>query len=56
MENLEYKKTIIFYILLNPLTADDDKEDPTVRRLIHLTKSNDYGGFYLANVYRIIST
>jgi len=47
---------LLLYVLLNPSTADENKEDPTLRRLIQFTMSNDYGGFYLANVYSLIAT
>jgi len=47
---------MLLYVLLNPSTADENKEDPTLRRLIQFTMSNDYGGFYLANVYSLIAT
>lgn len=40
------------FILLNPSTADESKDDQTIRRCINLTKSwKKYDGFYVTNLF-----
>lgn len=46
---------IIKYIGLNPSTANATKDDPTIRKLIHITDFNGYGGFYMFNLFTIVS-
>jgi len=46
----------LLFIMLNPSTADSEKDDPTIRRLIHFTTSWGYGGFYVVNLYAFCST
>ena len=36
---------------LNPSTADEQKNDPTVRRCINYAKAWGYGGLYMLNAY-----
>lgn len=47
---------VIGFILLNPSTADDKIDDPTVKKLIQFAKHNKYGGFLLANIFSLRST
>jgi hypothetical protein len=42
--------------MFNPSTADDKKDDPTIRRLIGFAKSWGYGGIYVGNIYAYRST
>lgn len=37
--------------MLNPGTADSEKNDPTIRRCIEYAKSWGYGGLYVGNLY-----
>tara|TARA_B100000700_G_scaffold322115_1_gene422887 strand:- start:224 stop:622 length:399 start_codon:yes stop_codon:yes gene_type:complete len=39
------------FIGLNPSTADENKDDPTIRRCIKFAKSWDYGGVYVTNLF-----
>jgi len=39
------------FIGLNPSTADEDKDDPTVRRCIRYANSWGYGGLYMLNAF-----
>ena len=39
------------FVLLNPSTADEGKDDQTIRRCINLTKSWKYDGFYVTNLF-----
>lgn len=45
------KKPIVNFIGLNPSTADETKDDPTMRRCIGFAKSWGYGGFYMTNLF-----
>lgn len=46
---------LVMLIGLNPSTATKDKPDPTIRRVIDLTKSAGYGGFYMMNLFSFIT-
>lgn len=46
----------IMFIGLNPSTADENQDDPTIRRCIAFAKSFDYGGFYMLNLFAYRST
>ena len=48
-------KNKILYIMFNPSRADDDRDDPTIRRLINFTKKFDYGGFLVGNIFTKIT-
>ena len=45
------KKPKVLYIMLNPSYADDEFDDPTIRRLISFSKKFEYGGFYVCLLY-----
>lgn len=44
------------FIGLNPSTADETKDDPTVRRCIGFAKRWGYGGIYMLNLFAFRST
>jgi len=44
------------FILLNPSTADDRLDDPTIRRCIAFAKRWQYGGLVLGNLFAFRST
>lgn len=46
----------IMFIMLNPSTADDNKDDATIRRCIEYAKSWGYGGLYVCNLFAYRST
>ena len=52
---LDKSKNKILYIMLNPSLADDNNDDPTIRRLINFSKKFNYGGFLVGNIYSTIS-
>ena len=44
------------FICLNPSTATDTEDDPTVRRCINFSKSWGYAGFCMTNLFAYRST
>ncbi len=44
-------KPLVMFIGLNPSTADDVNNDPTVTRCINFAKDWGYGGLCMANIF-----
>jgi hypothetical protein len=49
-------KPLIMFIGLNPSTANSITNDPTIRRVMSMAKSWNYGGVYMMNLFTFIST
>lgn len=49
-------KPLIMFIGLNPSTANESSNDPTIRRVIGFAKKWGYGGVYMMNCFPYIST
>ena len=49
-------KPMVTIIGLNPSTADEKEDDPTIRRCINYAKSWDYGGIYMLNLFAFRAT
>ncbi len=47
---------VVGFICLNPSTADETEDDPTVRRLIRFAQSWGFGGFWLGNLFAYRAT
>ncbi len=45
----------LLFIGLNPSTANDIKDDPTIRRLIGFAKSWDFGGLFAGNLFSLVT-
>jgi hypothetical protein len=46
---------LVMYIGLNPSTANETKPNPTITRLVKMTKNLGYGGFYMLNLFTYVS-
>lgn len=44
-------KPKVMFLMLNPSTADEEDNDPTLRRCIGYANSWGYGGLYIGNLY-----
>lgn len=49
-------KPKIMFIGLNPSTANETSDDPTIRRVQSMANSWGYGGVYMMNLFTFIST
>ena len=52
----DLKKPKIMFLGLNPSTADEINNDPTVTRCINYSKSWGYGGLYMMNIFSFRTT
>lgn len=50
------EKPRVAFIGLNPSTADEEENDPTVRRCINYARGWGYGGMYMLNIFGIRAT
>ena len=46
----------VCFIMLNPSTADDKKDDPTIRRCIGYAQKFGYGSLYVVNLFALRAT
>lgn len=49
-------KPLVMFIGLNPSTANENENDPTIRSVERISKANGYGGFYMMNCWALVST
>jgi hypothetical protein len=49
-------KPMVMFIGLNPSTANEFSDDPTIRRVKAIAKNLGYGGVYMMNCFAYIST
>ena len=45
------KGDLVLFILLNPSTADDKIDDPTIRRCIKFAQQFGFGGLFIGNLF-----
>lgn len=49
-------KPLVMFIGLNPSTANETDNDPTIKSVCRIAKNNEYGGVYMMNCWSYIST
>jgi hypothetical protein len=49
-------KPMLVFVGLNPSIADETKDDPTIKKCIKFAQYWGYGGFYMLNLFAIVST
>lgn len=49
-------KPVVMFIGLNPSTANETEPDPTITRVMNFARSWGYGGFYMMNLFGIVSS
>jgi hypothetical protein len=49
-------KPAVMFIGLNPSTANENTDDPTIRRIKSISYQLGYGGFFMMNLFTFIST
>lgn len=49
-------KPVVMFIGLNPSTANESENDPTIRRVVSMANSWGYGGVYMMNCWAYIAT
>lgn len=49
-------KPLVMFIGLNPSTANEIDPDPTITRVMNFARDWGYGGFYMMNLFGIVSS
>lgn len=49
-------KPRVLFIMLNPSTADAEKDDQTIRRCVRFAEGWGYGGIYVVNLFSLRAT
>jgi len=49
-------KSFVMFIGLNPSTANETENDPTIKRCINFAKAWGYGGMFMTNLFAFVST
>ena len=52
----DFTKGYVCFVGLNPSTADDHLDDPTIRRCVNFAKSWGYGGIIMTNLFHYRAT
>lgn len=51
-----YDGKMLGFVMLNPSTADEMVDDPTIRKCRGFARHNGFGGFYVCNLFALRST
>lgn len=46
----------VMFVGLNPSTANESFDDPTIKSVCRISRSNGYGGVYMTNCFPFVST
>lgn len=46
----------VLFVMLNPSIADEQREDPTLRRCLGFARSWGFGGLYVGNLFAYVSS
>jgi hypothetical protein len=49
-------KPKVLFVMLNPSTADSEKDDPTIRRCVNYAKQWGFGSLYVVNLFAFRAT
>jgi len=52
----DISKPYVLFVGFNPSTADENKDDPTIRKCINYAKCWGYGGLWMANLFAYRAT
>lgn len=47
----DHERALVHFIMLNPSTADAERDDPTIRRCMGFAQQWNYGGIYVSNLF-----
>jgi hypothetical protein len=50
------EKPLVMFVGLNPSTANEKDNDPTIKSVERISRNNGYGGFYMMNCFSFVST
>lgn len=50
------EKPVVAFVMLNPSTADEDADDPTIRRCVRYAKDWGYGTLEVGNLFALRAT
>lgn len=50
-----WSKPPMVVAMLNPSTADAEKDDPTMRQVVHCAAAGDFGGVMVVNMFSLMS-
>lgn len=52
----DFDKPAVMFVMLNPSTANENDNDPTVRRCIEFAKQWGYGTLHITNLFALVAT
>src|SRR4051812_4675630 len=56
MRGWDTDKPQLAFIGLNPSTADEEEDDPTIRKVIKIAANNGYGSIVMLNLFAVVSS